>query len=253
MAVPARTHRRIRDSPPGRPACTLRFEEAITRVTSDPETPFVETQKEKAEALLQRAAGIWRRLAGRDPEVLAADTGAGYTPGEDGGELTLPVWGQMVRLTVPDFAAEVEDTGEPLDPFTTLLLAYYFDRADGTPGSGNLIAFSELPDAAFYAQAFQGYTGAELERAFGNDIEAFASAAVALEGRPEPIADRAFSFAVLPLVRVTVACWQGDEDFPSSYRVLFDAALARQLPTDAGAVLGSTITQRLIAARRDPA
>ena len=55
---------------------------------------------------------------------------------------------------------------------------------------------------------------------------------------------------VLPLVRITVACWMGDADFPSSYRVLFDAALARQLPTDAGAVLGSQITERLIAARR---
>ena len=221
-------------------------------MTSDPETPFMDTQKEKAEALLQRAAEIWRGLAGRDPEVLAADTGAAYARGEDGGELTLPVWGQMVRLIHPGFAAEAEDTGEPLDPFTTLLLAYYFDRADGTPGSGNLIAFSELPDGAFYAQAFQSYTGAELERVFGDDIEVFASAAATLGGRPEPIADRAFSFPVLPLVRVTVACWQGDQDFPSSYRVLFDAALARQLPTDAGAVLGSTITQRLIAAHRDP-
>ena len=217
----------------------------------DPETSFIHAQEEKAQALRQRAAEIWSGLTGRDPEVLAADTGAAYTRGEDGGELTLPVWGRMVRLIHPGFAAEVEDTGEPLDPFTTLLLAYYFDRADGTPGSGNLIAFSELPDATFYAQAFQGYTGAELEQVFGNDLEAFAGAAAALGGRPEPIADRAFSFPALPLVRVTVACWQGDEDFPSSYRVLFDAALARQLPTDVGAGLGSTITQRLIAAHRD--
>lgn len=222
-------------------------------MTSDPETPSIDARNERAEALLQRAAEIWRRLAGRDPEVLAADAGAVYTPGEDAGELALPVWGRMVRLTHPGFAAEVEDTGEPLDPFTTLLLAYYFDRADGTPGSGNLIAFSELPDATFYAQAFQSYTGAELGRAFGNDIEAFANAAAALGGRPEPIADRAFSFPVLPLVRVTVACWRGDQDFLSSYRVLFDAALARQLPTDVGAVLGSMITQRLIDAHRHPA
>ncbi len=212
--------------------------------------PFIDTHGERAGALLQRAAEIWRGLAGRDPETLAADTGATYTRGEDGGELTLPVWGQMVRLAHPGFAAEVEDTGEPLDPFTTLLLAYYFDRANGTPGSGNLIAFSELPDATFYAQAFQSYTGAELGRAFGSDIDVFANAAAALGGRPEPIADRAFSFPVLPLVRVTVACWQGDEDFPASYRVLFDAALARQLPTDVGAALGSSITQRLIATRR---
>lgn len=219
-------------------------------MTPDPETQFTEAQQRKAEALLQRAAEIWSGLAGKDPEVLAANTGATYTQGEDGGELALPVWGRMVHLACPGFVATDADTGEPLDPSTTLLLAYYVDRADGTPGSGNTIDFSELPDATFYAQAFRGYTGEELSRAFGDDVEAFASAAVALGGRPEPVADRGFSFPVLPLVRVTVACWRGDEDFPSSFRVLFDAAIARQLPTDAAAVLGSTITHQLIAAHR---
>ena len=209
---------------------------------------ILDIEEDRAEVLLERAAEIWRGLEGADPEILAANTGATYDPGE--GALCLTVWERSVHLVHPGFAAKAAETGEPLDPFTTLLLAYYFARADGTPASGNLIAFSELPDATFYAQAFQGYTGAELGRAFGDDIEAFGNAAVSLAGRPEPIADRAFSFPVLPLVRVTVACWQGDEDFPSSYRVLFDAALAQHLPTDAGAVLGSTITQRLIAAHQ---
>src|SRR3990170_4094969 len=114
---PGRKERcRRRRSPPipplRRPACRLWSRRRSPDVTSDPETPFIDTQKERAEVLLQRAAEIWRRLAGEDPEVLAADTGAAYTPGEDGGELILPVWGQMVRLTHPGFAAEVEDTGE---------------------------------------------------------------------------------------------------------------------------------------------
>jgi hypothetical protein len=206
---------------------------------------ILDIEEDRAEVFLERAAELWRGLEGMDPEVLAANTGATYEPGE--GELCLTVWGHSVRLAHPGFAATTAETGEPLDAFTTLLLAYYFARADGTPGSGNLIAFSELPNAAFYAKAFQSYTGDELGRVFGGDIEAFGNAAVSLAGRPEPIANRAFSFPVLPLVRVTVACWQGDEDFAASYRVLFDATLAQHLPTDAGAVLGSTITQRLIA------
>lgn len=218
---------------------------------SDPRIrPSLDIQEDRAGVLLERAAELWRGLGGLGPEVLAANTGATYDPGEGG--FCLSVWGQAVRVTHPGFAAEAAESGEPLDASTTLLLAYYFSQADGTPASGNPIAFSELPNATFYAQAFQSYTGAELGRAFGDDIDAFGDAAVSLSGRPEPIADRAFSFPVLPLVRVTVACWQGDEDFPSSYRVLFDAALAHQLPTDAGAVLGSAITQRLIAAHHDP-
>jgi hypothetical protein len=212
---------------------------------------ILDIEEDRAEAMSERAAELWGRLAGTAPERLAANTGATYQPGD--GALCLTVWGRPVHVVPPEFAAKTAETGEPLDPFTTLLLAYYFARADGTPASGNLIAFSELPHATFYAQAFQGYTGAELARAFGNDIEAFAEAAVSLAGRPEPIADRAFSFRALPLVRVTVACWQGDEDFAASYRVLFDAALAHYLPTDAAAILGSTITRRLIGARRSPA
>jgi hypothetical protein len=212
---------------------------------------MLDIQEERTEVVSERAAELWRGLEGVDPEVLAAHTGATYQP--DDGAICLALWGRSVQLVYPGFAAKSAETGEPLDPFTSLLLAYYFARADGTPPSGNLIAFSELPNAAFYTQAFQGYTGAELSRAFGNDVEAFAEAAVSLAGRPEPVADRAFSFPALPLVRITVACWQGDEDFAASYRVLFDAALARQLPTDGAAILGSTITGRLIAAHRQRA
>lgn len=216
-----------------------------------PESPIrssLDIQEDRAEVQLERAAELWRGLEGADPEVLAAHTGASYDAGA--GALRLAVWGRPICVAHPGFAASAAETDAPLDPFTTLLLAYYFARADGTPESGKLIAFSELPDATFYTKAFQGYTGAELSRAFGNDLEGFSAAATALGGRPEPIGDRAFSFQALPLVRVTVACWQGDEDFPASYRVLFDAAISHHLPTDAGAILGSTITGKLIAAQR---
>jgi hypothetical protein len=212
---------------------------------------ILDIEDDRSEALAERAVELWRGLEGMDPEVLAANTGATYDRGQ--GALCLTVWGRSVHLVHPGFAAKIAETGEPLDPFNALLLAYYFAGADGTAASGNLIAFSELPNATFYAQAFQGYTGAELGRVFGNDVDAFGNAAVSLAGRPEPVADRAFSFPVLPLVRVTVACWQGDEDFAASYRVLFDAALAQRLPTDACAILGSTITRRLVAAHRGPA
>jgi hypothetical protein len=44
-----------------------------------------------------------------------------------------------------------------------------------------------------------------------------------------------------------VVYWLGDEDFPPSARVLFDASAGQHLPTDAFALLGSTLTHRLIA------
>jgi hypothetical protein len=39
--------------------------------------------------------------------------------------------------------------------------------------------------------------------------------------------------------------WQGDEDFDASCQVLFDASARHYLPTDAYAILGSTLTRML--------
>jgi hypothetical protein len=45
---------------------------------------------------------------------------------------------------------------------------------------------------------------------------------------------------------VAAVYWQGDEDFPSTCQLLFDASVSRCLPTDACAVLGSALTRMLI-------
>jgi hypothetical protein len=88
-----------------------------------------------------------------------------------------------------------------------------------------------------------------LVKTFGNDIDAFSRAARQLGGQPEPLGDAAFSFRVLPKIALLSVAWQGDEDFPPSYRVLFDGGNGRHLSTDACAILGSTLTRRLIAKR----
>ena len=137
-------------------------------------------------------------------------------------------------------------TGEPLDVMTQAFLAYYFHTADGTQVSEQWIAFSGLPDGQFYASAFQGYTGNELAKVFGNDLEMFTNAADNLGGRPYKLGDAAFIFQALPLVPILAVGWQGDEDFAPSYRLLFDKNINHHLPTDACAILGSTLTRRLI-------
>ena len=92
---------------------------------------ILDIEEDRAEVLVERAAEIWRGVEGADPQILGAYSGATYDPGE--GALCLTVWERSVHLVHPGFAAKAAETGEPLDPFTTLLLAYYFARADGTP------------------------------------------------------------------------------------------------------------------------
>ena len=192
-------------------------------------------------------AEIWASLADADPERLATGTGSSYTPAGGGsGAFRLPVWGREATIAFPGFAATWLDEVVSVDPFVAALLAYYFETSDGTAEAGSRIAFSELQHGTFYSRAFQGYTGDKLAKTFGNDAHSFAAAARDLGGLPEPLADHAFSFRTLPLVSVAVACWLGDEDFGPSYRVLFDAAVGHHLPTDVCAIVGSSLTRRLI-------
>lgn len=209
------------------------------------------TQTRDSQHLAERIAQLRAELKEVDPRVIAARAGAEYNSGADAsGEFRLSLWGRPIKISFPDFLAGELQTDNPLAPGMQLLLLYYFSLSDGTPQSGGWIAFSELPDGRFYNQAFQGYTGKLLAREFQNDAAAFQLAAKRAGGQALPaslgLGDAAFKFEVLPLVSLAVAYWCGDEDFPASCQVLFDAAAGHHLSTDGCAILGSILTHRIL-------
>lgn len=204
-------------------------------------------KESQADLLEERLAGLRARLQGADPAALAERTGAIRAASDPaGGEFRLELWNRPVILEYPRFVAREAASGEILSSHNQALLLYYFSTARGTPLEGRWISFADLPDGRFYAQAFQGYTGKELARAFGRDPQAFARAAERLGGRREPLGEAAYSFQALPRVPLLAVYWAGDEDFPPTCQVLFDASVRDYLPTDACAVLGSRLTRRLI-------
>jgi Domain of unknown function (DUF3786) len=185
------------------------------------------------------------RLAGIDPSLLANRSGSEFISSE----IHLLLWGKPVCLTWPGFIALDNTTRQELHPDQQALLLYYLSTADGTPVTGQWISFADLPGGRFYNQAFQGYTGHVLSKAFGSDKPAFERAAARLDGRPYPLGDAAFIFHTLPNLALLVIFWQGDEDFDPSYQILFDSTASHYLPTDACAVLGSILTHQLIKVR----
>jgi hypothetical protein len=202
--------------------------------------------------LTRRLEELRRSLSNKAPSFLTAATGALWSPSsslesEKAGEFRLDLWGRTFRLTCPAWEIEKIESGEPASPADQALLLYYFNLADGTPLLGEWISFSDLPDGRFYNQAFQGYTGRELALVFQNNADDLAAAAGRLGGQRFPLGDLAYRFLALPRLPLLVAYWLGDDDFPASAQVLFDASAAHYLTTDACAVLGSSITRRLIA------
>ncbi len=194
----------------------------------------------------RRIAELRARLRNASPAVLSICTGA--THREQEGELQLSLFGDPVVVKTQDWRVIDGRSREPVSPNTEAMLLYHLATTDGSPVMGRWISFRELPGGGFYHQAFHGYTGKELVKHFQNRLEAFEQAAGELNGRREEVGDAAYTFQSLPRIPLMVAYWLGDEEFPPSARVLFDASAGQHLPTDAFALLGSTLTRRLIAA-----
>lgn len=208
---------------------------------------------EKADLLSKRIAELRGELAVLDPLALARHTGSLYVEAAQESAFHLALWGRAISLSFPAFVAQDAESRLELPEFNQALLLYYFSTSDGEPASGRWIAFSELPDGRFYNQAFQGYSGQEMVKTFGNDLEAFCRAAEALSGSKIQMGDAAFAFQALPNVPLLAVYWLGDEDFPPSCQILFDAAVSHHLPTDACAILGSSLAQKLIRQKKEQA
>ena len=158
-------------------------------------------------------------------------------------------WQEYV-ISGDDFTVRRADTGDEPSSFTQSLILTYLATADGTTPSSRWVGFRELPDGLFYVQAFQGYTGGRLVRELGDGIETFRRAAGALGGEPLEIGDAGYVFTVLPRVHLGLVYWEGDEEFPSQARVLFEDTAARYMPTDGLAILGSQLVGRMLKAAR---
>jgi len=180
-----------------------------------------------------------------NPQNLAFLSGVEFHGAGTGG-FSLPLFGRIVNVSYPDLVACDAETGASLPVAIQALLLYYLNIADGTPLEGRWVAFADLPDGRFYNQAFQGYTGQELARHFGNDLGTFERAARKLDGMKLGYGDAAFAFHILPRVMLAVVYHLGDEDFPATCQILFDASASHYLPTDVCAILGSMLTRKLL-------
>ena len=205
--------------------------------------------RQREDGMGRRIAELCARLQGASPALLATCTGAIHRVQE--GELQLSHFNDPVVVTTSDWAVLDGRTREAASLNTQAMLLYHLATTDGSPVTGRWISLRELPGGGFYHQAFQGYTGNEIAKHYQNRLAAFEQAAEELGCLREEMGDAAYSFWALPRVPFLVVYWLGDEDFPPSARVLFDASAGHHLPTDAYALLGSTATHRLIASDLD--
>ena len=182
-------------------------------------------------------------FAGRDPGEMARNSGAAY----DAGIFSVPFLGTTYKLTYPQ--GELAEGSPQLDLGSRILVLHYLVKATGLVPGGRLVSFQELPGGFLYAGPFAGRAVQPLTRAFGDSGAALLAAGAALGGRAVSMGDAGVELPALPLVPLTMVIWQGDEEFPASGNILFDASAPVHLSTEDCVVLAETAVRRLRAAK----
>ena len=195
--------------------------------------------------LAERMDELRSTLQFHDPGLIAARSGISYLMlGPDRGEFHIPFLGKVVTLTWPNLTG-YSDTDDELPAIVQALLLYYLLTADGTALTGKWVSFADLPDGRMYGAAFQGYSGDEIVKALGFDLSAFSSACLKVGGKPSEVGSASFVIQALPNLPMLVTYWLGDEDFPSSCKILFDSSATHYLPIDGCAIVGSMLAKKL--------
>lgn len=168
-----------------------------------------------------------RKLKATDPEGLAARAGASWEPSGGGGRLSLPVLAGSVSVIWPEIKVE---GSAGLDSFSIKLLTLlYLVHTDGTPPSGQWVAYRELPGGLFYEPVVKRSVEDPLALAFGSDTARFGQACEMLCGTPMSLGDSSGGFSLFPNVMLAFILWRADEEFEARAQVLFDSFGTRHL------------------------
>ena len=115
--------------------------------------------------------------------------------------------------------------------FCSSIILHYLYKSDGTPLSGEWIAYRDLPGGMFYASTIPGVLKPICNK-FGNDSKGFISVVESLNGKK--IDDFSSGVLLYPLPRVPFLfiLEESDEEFGCDIKVCIDSSTSHYLKTD---------------------
>ena len=169
------------------------------------------------------------QVAGMDIEELCSKTGAQYV---DFSKIAIDYLNQLYLVTFPDIEILLKDSEKEVPLKDKILILHYLTSAKGTSASNKLITFKQLPGCASYFPVFSQIALEPCLDHFGEEPEQLINAAAMLGGHKGGYGDVSVIINAFPRVPITIALWQGDDEFPSRGSIMFDSNISDYLPTE---------------------
>jgi hypothetical protein len=184
-------------------------------------------------------------IRGMNLQERAKKGGADYQKGEEGENITIHFFSDPYYIRFPQIEF-YSPSKKVVSLVTRILLLHYLIRADGIPLTGKWVAYKDIPGGLLYAGVFARRVTEPLLRKFGKSAESFVESGIRLGGKPVEVGDASFILSAFPYVPLQYVLWEGDEEFPASVQVLFDASVDHYLTLEDIVVLGQVTSGRLV-------
>jgi hypothetical protein len=185
-------------------------------------------------------------LEALDPVDVTARTGCEFDPATR--RYRIRIWGHVYCVDLKDREVRPEGPGlKTFHEYLYLFILYFLMRSKPLPPEGKWVSEKDIKGGAAFFRGPHTLPTDWISKRFENDIAAFRQACEKLGGLPLGFGDSSFSFQITPAVPVAVVYWQGDEEFPSETKLLFDRTIDRHLPLDIVFALAVEICQAVSA------
>lgn len=166
-----------------------------------------------------------------DPEEVTQRTGCEFDRTTN--RYFLSVWGHGYGVDLTHHTIEPKAPGsETYHEYLYLFILHYLMKSKNIPLSGEWVSEKDIPGGAAFFRGPHTIPTALVTAAVKDDLTLFAKKCEKLAGSPIDLADAAYRFDITPTIPVAVLYWQGDDDFPSEARLLFDKTIQEHLPLD---------------------
>lgn len=199
---------------------------------------------EYAYALAYKLAA--EELNHRDIRKLCQRSGARYLERNAQRVIVLAYLNRPHQVTLPDVDITLVGSQEAVSIREKVLILHYLTLARGTPATGGVITFKELPEGPVYFPTFAKRTVGPLLDHFGKEPYQLLDTAGKLGGHRADYGDVAVTINVFPSVAITLVLWRGDAEFAPLASIIFDASITDYLSTEDITVLCETVIWKLV-------
>ena len=166
-----------------------------------------------------------------DPEKVISRTGCKFDKIKE--QYFVDIWGYTYCVDLNKYEVRPEGPGlKPHHNCLYLFILYYLMKSKNMLPSGVWVSEKDIRGGAAFFRGPHTIPADLITARFGEDIDLFKKGCEKSGGIPIELADAAFLFKITPTIPVAVLYWQGDEDFPSEARLLFDSTIEQHLPLD---------------------